>query len=214
MAKIRQIGVHLPEQIVSNEDLKKEFPDADFDKFEETVGVKSRHLAKKGETALDLGEIAAKKFIDKCDDPEIDFILFCTQTSDYRTPGNSTILQDRLGLPKNIGALDFNLGCSGYVYGLSLATGLINSRLASSILLITSDTFSQYIHQKDRVNRALFGDGATATLINDTRDGIGDFVFGSDGSGFNHLIVPNGNSKNELDLEPQEFEYGSGNITL
>ena len=213
MAKIRQIGVHLPEQVVSNEDLKEEFPDADFDKFEETVGVKSRHLAKEGETALDLGEHAARKALEKYEDADIDFILFCTQSPDYHVPGNSGILQNRLGLKKNMGALDFNLGCSGYVYGLALATGLIDTGMARQVLFVTADTFNGYIHPKDRVNRALFGDGATATIIDDTPNGIGKFIFGTDGSGYEHLIVPNGCFRNDIDPEAEEYEYGTDNIT-
>lgn len=213
MAKIKQISVHLPENTVTNEELGQEFPEADFDSFEKVVGVKSRRISSPGETALDLAEKAANIAIKDAGGANIDFILFCTQTPDYPLPGNAGILQDRLGLGKNIGALDFNLGCSGYVYGLALAQSLIDMGMAKELLLITSDTFSGYIHPKDRVNRSLFGDGATATIIDNGKGGFGKFVFGTDGSGYKHLIVPNGSFKNAFNPDAKEYSYGTNNFT-
>src|SRR5262245_66284218 len=99
-------------------------------------------------------------------DPQtIDFILLCTQTPDYPLPTTACLLQSRLGLRTNVGALDFNLGCSGYVYGLSLADGLIRSGAAQRVLLVTAETYSKYIHPADRSLRTIFGDGAAATLV-------------------------------------------------
>jgi 3-oxoacyl-[acyl-carrier-protein] synthase III len=213
MAKIHTVTVHLPEKTVTNSDLQKEFPDSDMKSFEETVGVVSRRVAAKNETALDLAEKAARKAMEESGISDIGFILFCTQTPDYHAPGNAGILQHRLGLGKHTGAFDFNLGCSGYVYGLSVARGLIDTGMTGSVLLITADTFSRFIHPRDRVNRALFGDGAAATIITGDEGGIGEFIFGSDGSGSDHLIVPNGCARSPLNPEVQEFEYGTGNIT-
>lgn len=213
MAKIGKIGIYLPERIVTNDDLQKEFPQADFESFEKTVGVRSRHIAAPNETALDLAEKAVTNVFEKGGNSNIDFILFGTQTPDYHLPGNAGILQNRLGLDKNMGALDYNLGCSSYIYGLALAKGLIDSGLANRILLVISDTFTKYVHPKDRINRALLGDGATATIIENSNDGIGEFILGTDGSGFDNLIVPNGGAKNPINPEAEEFEYGTGNIT-
>ena len=75
------------------------------------------------------------------------------------------MLQDKLNLNTSIGALDFNLGCSGYVYGLSLAKGLILGGMAKNVLLITAETYSKFIHVKDKSNKTIFGDAASATLI-------------------------------------------------
>jgi 3-oxoacyl-[acyl-carrier-protein] synthase-3 len=213
MSNLSDIAVHLPEKIVTNKDLQEEFPEADMSSFEDTVGVVSRHIAAPGETALDLGEAAARKLLDQCNQPDIDFILFCTQTPDYHAPGNAGILQHRLGISKNCGALDFNLGCSGYVYGLSLAKGLIETEMARNVLFVAADAFSSYIHPLDRVNRALFGDGATATLVRSEKNGIGEFVFGTDGSGYEHLIIKNGCARNPYKPDAKEYEYGTGNIT-
>ena len=100
-----------------------------------------------------------------------------------------------LGLGRHVGALDFNLGCSGYVYGLHLAKMYVESGAARNVLLIVSDTYSKHIHPRDRTVRTLFGDGAAATLIGRAEEGpaeVGDFVFGTDGRGEKKLMVPGG----------------------
>ena len=115
------------------------------------------------------------------------------QSPDYPLPTTACLLQDRLGLPTAIGALDFNLGCSGFVYGLSLADGLIQSGAAQRVLLITAETYSKYIHPTDRSLRTIFGDGAAATLIEAAeRPSLGSFVFGTDGRKGDILMVPEG----------------------
>ena len=119
--------------------------------------------------------------------------MFCTQTPDYPLPTTACLMQDRLGLPTSIGALDFNLGCSGFVYGLSLADGLIRSGTARRVLLITAETYSKYIDPTDRSLRTIFGDGAAATLVEASDEpSLGGFVFGTDGSGGDMLLVAEG----------------------
>jgi len=120
----------------------------------------------------------------------VDYLLFCTQTPDYPLPTTACLLQDRLGLATTVGAMDFNLGCSGFVYGLSLAEGLIRGGMAKRILFITAETYSKYIHPSDRSLRTIFGDGAAATLI-DAGDepSLTHFRFGTDGSGGDTLLV-------------------------
>ena len=130
-------------------------------------------------------------FADHEIDPQsIDFLLFCTQTPDYPLPTTACLMQQQLGLPTSCGALDFNLGCSGFVYGLSLADGLIQSGAASRVLLITAETYSKYIHETDRSLRTIFGDGAAATLIETSpQPTLSGFQFGTDGSGANTLTL-------------------------
>src|SRR4029079_1479839 len=124
-------------------------------------------------------------------DPQsIDFVLLCTQTPDYQLPTTACLVQSRLGLRTNVGALDFNLGCSGFVYGLSLADGLIRSGAARRVLLLTAETYSKYIHQADRSLRTIFGDGAAATLVEASETpSLGAFAFGTDGSAADSLMV-------------------------
>ena len=190
------IDCHLPEKIETNEDLGRENPDWQMGKLSDKSGIASRHVAAFGETAGDMGFQAAKKLLGRglVAPEQIDYLLYCTQSPDYFLPSFACILQRQLGLGKHVGALDFNLGCSGWVYGLHLAKSFIESRAARNVLLITSDTYSKYIHPKDRSVRLLFGDGAAATLIGaaEEKQGIGEFVLGTDGAGAEKLIVPSG----------------------
>jgi len=197
-ACIAAIATHLPETVLTNEELEAQFPGWTADKILEKTGIRERRVVAEGETALDLGIAAAQKLIGSgaCDPRSVDFVIFCSQAGDYILPASACILQDRLGLPISTGALDINLGCSGFVYGLSLASGLIAAGSARNVLLVTADTYSKYINKADRSVRTLFGDGAAATLISavgeDSPSRIGPFVFGTDGRGAKDLIVEAG----------------------
>lgn len=194
-AFIKALAYYLPERIVTNEELVKEFPEWSVEKVAQKVGVHSRHLAANNETAGDLAEKAARLLFDeyKISPQSIDFLVLCTQSPDFFLPPTACILQDKLGISTSAGAFDFNLGCSGCVYGLALAKGLIAAGIAKNVLLLTAETYSKYIHPSDKSNRSIFGDGAAACLI--STDGfakIGEFVLGTDGSGANSLIVKTG----------------------
>ncbi len=164
----------------------------------EKTGIAARYVCDENECASDLAVKAAEKLFEEndIDRNSIDFLLFCTQTPDYPLPTTACLLQDRLGLPTSMGALDFNLGCSGYVYGLSLADGLIRSGVAKRVLFLTGETYSKYIDAKDRSLRTIFGDAATATLIEaKPEQTLSSFRFGTDGTGANTLIVNQGGSR-------------------
>ena len=195
MAFIKAISYYLPETVMTNEDLVKDFPGWRVDKIAEKVGVESRHLAAEDETAGDLAEKAARKLFSEYDinPQDIDFVLLCTQSPDYFLPSTACLLQDRLGIPTSAGAFDYNLGCSGCIYGMALAKGLIAGGIAKNVLLLTAETYNKYLHPQDKGNRSIFGDGAAACLI--STEGfahIGEFVLGTDGSGANNLIVKTG----------------------
>lgn len=198
MAYINAISYYLPEKIVTNEELLKEFPEWSVDKVAQKVGVNSRHVAQEGETAGDMAEKAALQLFKEysIDPKSIDFIMLCTQSPDYFLPSTACILQDRLGIPTSAGAFDYNLGCSGCIYGLAMAKGLISAGIAKNVLLLTAETYNKYLHPSDKSNRSIFGDGAAACLI--STEGvaeIGGFVLGTDGSGANNLIVKTGASR-------------------
>lgn len=197
-AAIGPIAIHLPERFETNDQLKAEFPSWDVDLIFEKTGIFKRHLAADGECASDLGVAAAQKLFreHQIDPQSIDFLLFCTQTPDYPLPTTACLLQERLGLPTSCGALDFNLGCSGFVYGLSLADGLIRSGAARRILFITAETYSKYIHPTDRSLRTIFGDGAAATLMEaSSTPCLSAFQFGTDGKGADTLLVTKGGAR-------------------
>ena len=195
MAYIKALSYYLPEKVVTNEELVKEFPEWSVEKVAQKVGVESRHVASDGETAGDMAEKAARRLFQEYDiDPKsIDFILLCTQSSDYFLPSTACLLQDRLGIPTTAGAFDYNLGCSGCIYGMAMAKGLLSAGIARNVLLLTAETYNKYLHPSDKSNRSIFGDGAAACLI--STEGfaeIGDFVLGTDGGGANNLIVKTG----------------------
>lgn len=209
--KITNVEYYLPDQVFTNNDLKTVFPDSDLKKIER-IGIHSRHIASDNETSVDLAYKAAIKLFNEFDKSEIDYLLFCTQSPDYFLPTSACILQDMLGLRKNIGALDFNLGCSGYVYGLSLAKGLIEGGMAKNVLLLTGETYSKLINEKDRGNRSIFGDAGSATIVSKSeKNKIFNFELGTDGEGAQNLIVKNGGLKNKIELNPEVKEYGSNN---
>jgi 3-oxoacyl-[acyl-carrier-protein] synthase-3 len=216
MVKISKIAYYLPEKIVSNEELAVLYPGWTAEKIFEKTGIKQRHIADQRETAGDLAENAARKLFEEYQISPliIDFILLATQSPDYFLPTTACILQSKLGIPTTAGALDFNLGCSAYIYGLSLAKGLIASGIAKNVLFLTSETYSKHIHPMDKSVRTIFGDGAAATLVSESEDSmINEFVLGTDGSGYDKLIVHTGGMRKARDRQSaQEMTDDSGNI--
>jgi 3-oxoacyl-[acyl-carrier-protein] synthase-3 len=208
-AFIKAISYYLPEIVVTNEQLVEEFPEWSVEKIAKKVGINERHIAAVDETAGDMAFKAAEKLIDKnrIDRSEIDFVLLCTQSPDFFLPSTSCIIQSRLGLSSKCGAFDFNLGCSGYEYGLAVAKGLLLAGIAKNILLLTAETYNKHIHPKDKGNRTIFGDGASASII--SSDGfakIGDFVLGSDGSGYDLLIHKTGAMRHYQSFNDLHFD--------
>ncbi len=187
--------------------LQAQFPRWDLGLIEEKTGIRQRHIAAEGETSSDLAVAASEKLFDEhgIDRSSIDFVLLCTQTPDYPLPTTSCLIQDRLGLRTSCGALDFNLGCSGFVYGLALADGLIQSGVARNILLLTAETYSKYIHPDDRSLRTIFGDAAAAALVTAAeKPSLWGFQFGSDGSGGDMLLVGEGGGRLAADaIQPR-----------
>lgn len=196
---IKAITYYLPEHILTNEDIAGRFPEYSAEKVNAKVGISKRHIAGENETATDLAEKACLKLF--AENPglreSIDFVLLCTQSPDYFLPSSSTILQHRLGLSTKCGAFDFNLGCSGAIYGLAVAKGLITASIARNVLLITAETYSKYLHPEDKSNISIFGDAATACVISSDKGiaQIGNFVLGSDGTGAENLIVKTGGAR-------------------
>lgn len=207
---IKALAYTLPENEITNEQLVKEFPEWSVDKIADKVGINTRFVASENETSSDLAVKAAEKlFLENpnINKEDIDFVLFCTQSPDYFLPTSACIIQNKLGLPTTCGALDFNLGCSGYIYGLSLAKGLILGGIANNVLLLTGETYSKYLHPKDKGNRTIFGDAGSATLI--STEGfaeIGNFSLGTDGKGAENLIVKTGGLRCKKPMNDLTFD--------
>ena len=194
---IAKIDYYLPQTIVSNEYLASKFPDFSASKIEKKVGIRERRIAAPGETISDMAVTAAEKVLAGYDRNRIDFLLLCTQSSDYLLPGSAGIIQHKLGLATSIGAFDYNLGCSGFVYGLAVAKGLMAGGIAKHILLITAENYSGYLAEDDKSNRTIFGDAAAATILESSEAlcSIGNFSLGTDGQGVENLIVRSGGGK-------------------
>jgi len=196
---IKSIGSYLPVRVVDNQEIVRDFPEWSVEKIANKIGVDERRVASEDETATDMAVKAAERLFSKGEvrREDVDFVVFCTQSPDYKLPTSACLIQNRLGLRTNIGAFDYNLGCSGYIYGLAVAKGLVMAGIAGNVLLLTAETYSKYLHPRDKGNRTIFGDAATATVI--AREGfaeIGSFSLGTDGSGADNLIVKTGMSRN------------------
>lgn len=215
MANIKAISYYLPEALLSNEKLNESFPEWDVNKISSKTGISDRHIAAADEFSSDMAVKAAEQLFSEhqIDRSSIDFLLFCTQSPDYFLPTTACILQDRLGLSTGIGAFDFNLGCSGFVYGLGIAKGLVAGGMAKNVLLITSETYSKFIHPRDKSNLTIFGDAAAATLVSAESGfcSLEKFDFGTDGKGANNLIVKNGGMRNPVRGGSENIidEYGN-----
>lgn len=216
IAYLKDIAYYLPEKVVTNEELVKEFPEWSVDKIADKVGVRERHVASSAETATDLAVLAAEALFAKgmVKREDVDFVLFCTQSSDYKLPSSACIIQDRLGLSTQCGSFDFNLGCSGYEYGLAVAKGLVVAGISSNVLLLTGETYNHYLHPRDKGNRTIFGDGASATVIStEGFAAIGEFSLGTDGSGAKHLIVKSGGARFPEKFNDLKFDDGGNPIS-
>jgi 3-oxoacyl-[acyl-carrier-protein] synthase-3 len=217
-ATLSAIEYYFPKRCLTNQQLAAEFPEWSVEKIEEKTGIAERWIAAAGECASDLGTAAARKLFDSgaCDPRDIDYILFCTQSPDHFLPTSACVMQQRLGIPTSAGALDFNLGCSGYVYGLGLAKGLVETGQATNVLLVAAETYSKFIHPKDKSVRTLFGDAGTATLVRGMAGNdefIGPFVYGTDGCGAKNLIVPAGGMRQRVPAAGDEATLDSdGNL--
>lgn len=203
-AFIKAISYYLPPKVLTNKDLCDEFTGLTESDIVKKTGIKKRHITSDGVVGSDLGFFAAEKlFIEhNIDKKDIDYIIFCTEGLDYKGPVTACILQNRLQLNQNCGAIDLPYGCTGFAYCISIAKALIESGQAKNIVAITSDIPSSVIHPEDMDLRMLFGDAGAATLISHTSKeemAIGAFSFGTDGSGSENLIVKGSGTRGPVD---------------
>jgi len=211
-AKILQIEYHLPERLVTNKDLEAEFEGWNAEKIEKKTGIRERRVVREDETALDMALTVSSRVLAGFDKDKIDYLILNTQSPEYIMPSSSCLLHNRLGLRTDVGAIDVNLGCSGFVYGLSLSKGLIAAGIAKNVLLVTSETYSKHIHPKDKGNRTIFGDGAAAAIIQQSdQEGILAFSLGTQGNE-KDIIVPWGATKHRYDPGAEEIADPSGSI--
>lgn len=213
---INFIEYYLPDNLLTNEDISKRFPSYNAEKISQKIGIECRHISDTNQTASDLAIEAAKKLLSQFPylKRDIDYVLFCSQSPDYFLPTTACLIQNKLELNNSIGAIDINQGCSGYVYALSLAKGLVCGSIAKCVLILTGDTYTKYIHEKDFKNQTIFGDGGSASIVSATPGKfgkLGEFSFFTNGIGYNSLIVENGGSRNRNSKTNSQVSFDAEN---
>jgi 3-oxoacyl-[acyl-carrier-protein] synthase-3 len=210
---IRGVSACVPKRVEENRDSLM-FTPQELTNFFNSVGIERRHIVEEGMCSSDLCYTAANKIMEELswDKSEIGALIFVTQTADYRNPATACILQDRLGLPVTCMALDISLGCSGYVYGLSVLTSIMSSGGIKRALLLVGDTTSLTSSPEDKSRVLLFGDAGTATAME--YDETADEIFidlASDGSGYKAIMTPDSGFRNRITPESFKMEdFGDG----
>lgn len=200
-----RITYYLPDIIVTNDDLALEFHQISSDSIYRQSGIRKRRVVRPYELGSDLSFRAAEKLFHEnpaIDLDTIDLLISCSQGPDFKAPSNSVLIHERLGLSENCACLDMPLGCSGYVYCLGIAKAMLASGQARNILILTSEVPSHIIHSEDLYLRMIFGDAGTATYMSlDSLPKIGNFVYGTDGSGARALYVDRSAARNPIDSD-------------
>ena len=216
---LEQIAYALPERVLTNAELERQFPEWDLERVTDKSGVHARHIARADETAFDLALNAARGVLENAGvtAEELDGVVFCTQTPEYVMPSNAFLLHEALGMSRSALAFDYNLACSGYIYGLAIIQGLMEIGVARRVLLVTADTYSKLLNERDRSTRVLFGDGAAATLIGtaapDSVSRILDIALASSGRDHRSFYVPAGGHRMPRSPETEREEVdASGNV--
>jgi 3-oxoacyl-[acyl-carrier-protein] synthase-3 len=189
MACISKITYYLPKNKFSNLDFYKSDK---IKKIINKIGINNKYISSSNQTATDMANLCLKKFFKnkKKLKRKIDFLIYCSQSPDFFLPSGSSIIQKEIFSNNHLGCIDINLGCSGFVYSLSVAKSLVNSKVYKNILIVTSDTYSKFINKENISVGSIFGDGCSVTLIDSSDDQIFNFDQGTDGSGYLDLIVP------------------------
>ena len=217
MAYITALSFYLPEKSLSNEEIIEEYhnycdelerEDVTPESIYNQCGIKKRYSAPINETAKEIGNKAVEKLFEEwdIDREKVEYIIFISDALDYKGPTTACVMQEDLGLPNAVGAIDILHGCTGWIYGLSLAKALIVSGQVDNVLVITADTPTKVVHPKNIELRAIFSDGAAATLIEKERTGelnscIEKFIFGTDGKGEKNLYTSRSGTKDPADIE-------------
>ena len=195
-SKISAIEYYFPKNKENNAKFKKNNPKVNIERIKEKTGINNRYISGKNETVIDISIKAANKLLQKFSKNKVEFLILVTQTSNYRIPTSACIIQSKLKLRNDIIAFDMNLGCSGFIYALRMASSLIESKQAKNGIIICADTYTKYISKTNTACRPIFSDAASAILISkSTKNKIGPFELGADGSGADALELPTGTNE-------------------
>jgi len=201
-ARISALGVHVPERVLTNDEISQ-FLDTSDEWILTRTGISERRIARVDQAASDLGEVAARRCLESVSlqPEELDLVIVTTISPDHIMPATASIVADRIGATK-AGAFDVQAGCTGFVYGLAIATAFVSANIYKNVLVIGAEVLSKMVDWEDRSSCVLFGDGAGAVLVQPTDNGsIFSFDLGNDGRGAPFLSVPAGGSR-----EPASYE--------
>ena len=188
-SKISAIEYFLPKNVENNKIFKKNNPGINIERIKAKTGINSRYISSEKETVIDISVKAINKILKKFPKKKIDFLILVSQTSNFRIPTSACIIQNKLDLRKNIIAFDINLGCSGFIYALRMASSLIESKQVNNGLIVCADTYTKHISKTNTACRPIFSDAAAATLVTKSKkNSIGPFELGADGSGADALL--------------------------
>lgn len=213
---ITAISAAVPKRVIKNREYTEFFTKEEADAIVDKTGIEERRFADVETCSSDLCFAAAEKLIEdnNINREEIDLLVFISQTPDYRMPATSCTLQHRLGLPNSTIALDITLGCSAFLYGLSVVYGMMERSGLRKALLLDGETRSKVYSPRDRRSAFLFGDGGVAALIErDPKYGKSTFSLNTDGSRANLIMIPAGGyrkmSSAETVVEKVVDEFGN-----
>lgn len=217
-ASITAMHYCLPSKRLTNDELETRFDPKALKSIVKMSGIRERRVTEAGQTALDLGYVAAERMLRERGVPpeSLDLIIFVSQTPDYQIPASACVLHERLKCASTCAAFDIGLGCSAFPYALSVVNGMIISGQARRALLVNADALTQVIHPGDRGLVPLHGDGAVATLVEATGDpvsGLSGFLLGTEGSGYRHLMIPASGARQPRSAESKrEIRDNSGSV--
>jgi 3-oxoacyl-[acyl-carrier-protein] synthase-3 len=195
-ARISALGVYVPERVLTNDEISR-FLDTSDEWITTRTGIRERRIARVDQAASDLGEVAARRCLEsvELDPEELDLVIVTTISPDHIMPATASIVADKIGA-KRAGAFDVEAGCTGFVYGLAIATAFVSANIYKNVLVLGAEVLSKMVDWEDRSTSILFGDGAGAVLVQPTDNGsIFSFDLGNDGSGAQFLNVPAGGSR-------------------
>lgn len=199
--RISGVAAAVPEKIENNADIYQKW--GGYDNFVSATGIESRRKSTPSQCSSDLCQSAAEKLIEELNwkKEEIEALVFVSQTPDYITPATSCLLQKKLGLSQGCYTLDISLGCSGWVYALSVVASLMQNGCIKKALLLAGDTITKFCSEEDKSTYPLFGDAGTATAVCfDNNASNMKFAFNTDGDGYEAIIIEDGGYRNPVNL--------------
>lgn len=204
---LSHIALAFPKKKFTNEDFFAQFPEERESKTWNKLGIKQRYLFDENEVPSDLAIEAAEKLFANQPElrKEIDFILFSCPERDYYTPVTSGVLQSRLEISQQCGCMDVHQGCTAFVYLLSLADGLVSIGASKKVLVLAVSPLSKKLHPTDKANRFLFGDAATAFVVEKNESSkVHSYLFGNDGSQSDRIIIKDGEARNVFNASSEK----------